>query len=166
MLPNGSQLPQLINQSNGDGQPPPDHPIPTLQNNELSNSAKDGDARSVINAPYLQLRVQNAPGGAVVPYKNHPLFHYIKNGIGGAKVISLRNGGSGGSDTATLILKPVARAIAGQDGRAISTPVSRALLRRGTNVDILYEPESVAIAGPGGVAHAQSDLEIYYEEER
>lgn len=76
-----------------------------------------------------------------------------------------RNGDGGdNSDTTTLILKPVARAIAGQDGKAFSTPVSRALLRRGTNVDVLYEPESVAIAGPGGVAHAQSDLEIYYEE--
>lgn len=66
-------------------------------------------------------------------------------------------------DTVTLVLKPVARAIAGQDGRAIATPVSRAVLQAGMNVDILFEPEAVAVAGPGGIAHAESDLEISYE---
>lgn len=66
-------------------------------------------------------------------------------------------------DTVTLVLKPVARAIAGQDGRAIATPVSRAVLQEGTNADILFEPEAVAVAGPGGIAHAESDLEISYE---
>lgn len=64
----------------------------------------------------------------------------------------------------TLVLKPVARAIAGQDGRAIATPVSRAVLQGGTNADILFEPEAVAVAGPGGIAHAESDLEISYED--
>lgn len=62
------------------------------------------------------------------------------------------------------MLKPVARAIAGQDGRAIATPVSRAVLQEGTNADILFEPEAVAVAGPGGIAHAESDLEISYED--
>lgn len=67
-------------------------------------------------------------------------------------------------EVTTLILKPVARSIAGVDGKAISTPLSKAILRQGTNVDILFEPEAVAIAGPGGIAHAESDLEITYED--
>lgn len=68
-------------------------------------------------------------------------------------------------DTSTLILKPVARAIAGPEGKAMATPLSRAVLRRNSNVDILFEPDSVAIAGPGGIAHAESDLEITYVDE-
>lgn len=68
------------------------------------------------------------------------------------------------SETVTLVLKPIARAIAGDKGKAIATPLSKAILRHGINVDILFEPEAVAIAGPGGIAHAESDLEISYED--
>lgn len=65
---------------------------------------------------------------------------------------------------ATIILKPMAKAVAGVDGTAIATPISKAFLREGTDTDIFYEPEAVAIAGPGGIAHAQSYLDIYYED--
>ncbi|RZC37932.1 uncharacterized protein BDFB_001422 [Asbolus verrucosus] len=103
---------------------------------------------------------------SLAPYRAHPLFHYLKNKntLQTAKIISFRNDNLTNGDVTTLILKPVAKAVAGIDGRAISSPLSRAILRQGTNVDILFEPEAVAIAGPGGVAHAQSDLEISYED--
>lgn len=100
------------------------------------------------------------------PYRAHPLLHYLKNKntIDFDKVISFRNGNPDANDTITLILKPAAKAIAGQDGKAIANPLARAVLRQGTNVDILFEPDAVAIAGPGGTAHAESDLEIHYED--
>lgn len=105
---------------------------------------------------------------SLAPYRNHPLFHYIKNRntINLNRIISFRNNDIGNlnEDITTLILKPVARSIAGVEGKAISMPLSRAILRQGTNVDILFEPEAVAIAGPGGIAHAESDLEIMYED--
>lgn len=100
-------------------------------------------------------------------YSSHPLLHYVKNGNTLPENHVLRispDENSSNGDVTTLILKPVARAIAGSGGRAIANPLSRAVLRKGVNVDILFEPESVAIAGPGGVAHAQSDLEISYED--
>lgn len=106
---------------------------------------------------------------SLAPFRAHPLLHYVKNRntINPNKIISFRNNdiSNGPSkDITTLILKPVARSIAGVDGTAISTPLSRAILRQGMNVDILFEPEAVAIAGPGGIAHAESDLEITYED--
>lgn len=98
-----------------------------------------------------------------IPYRAHPLFNFIKNfnTINQNEIIRIRNGDS--NQVTTLILKPMAKAIAAQDGKAMAVPISRALLRRGMNVDILFEPDAVAIAGPGGVAHAQSELEITYE---
>lgn len=62
----------------------------------------------------------------------------------------------------SLILEPSARAVAGNDGTAISAPLSRALIRPGTTTRILFRPDSVAIAGPGGRAHAHADLIIDY----
>ncbi|KAF5273642.1 hypothetical protein FQR65_LT04642 [Abscondita terminalis] len=109
-----------------------------------------------------QLLVRNS-NDVLTPYKAHPLFYNLKNFENG-RVISIRNNDGEETETATMILKPVAKAVAGQEGTAIATPLSTALVRQGTNVDILYEPEAVAIAGPGGIAHAQSDLEIFYEE--
>ncbi|KAJ8918414.1 hypothetical protein NQ315_008111 [Exocentrus adspersus] len=103
---------------------------------------------------------------SLAPYRAHPLFHYLKNKntIQKQKIISFRNEDGIKNDVTTLILKPVARAIAGVEGKAVSTPVSKAILRPGTNVDILFEPEAVAIAGAGGIAHAESNLEITYED--
>lgn len=100
------------------------------------------------------------------PYRAHPLLHYIKNKntVDFDRIISFRSNGVSENDTITLILKPAAKAIAGQDGKAIANPLARAVLRQGTNVDVLFEPDAVAIAGPGGTAHAESDLEIHYED--
>lgn len=96
-------------------------------------------------------------------FRAHPLFYYLKNKntINTDRIISFRNENDE-RDVATLILQPVARAIAADAGKAVATPLSKAILRQGTNVDILFEPEAVAIAGPGGIAHAQSVLEISY----
>lgn len=65
---------------------------------------------------------------------------------------------------ATLILEPSSKAVAGNGGTAISSPVSRAILRKNMGTRVLYRPESVAVAGVGGTAHAQSDLILDYVE--
>ncbi|XP_065360343.1 uncharacterized protein LOC135954194 [Calliphora vicina] len=65
-----------------------------------------------------------------------------------------------GKKTASLILEPHSKAIVGNGGTAISTPFSRAYLKRGVTTNVYFNPESVAIAGVGGKAHAQADLEL------
>lgn len=65
-----------------------------------------------------------------------------------------------GKKTAALILEPHSKAIVGNGGTAISTPISRAYLKRGVTTNVYFNPESVAIAGVGGKAHAQADLEL------
>lgn len=58
----------------------------------------------------------------------------------------------------SLILEPSARSIVGNNGVAVSAPLSRAFLRSGHPTRVLFKPDSVAIAGPGGKAHAHADL--------
>jgi hypothetical protein len=65
---------------------------------------------------------------------------------------------AGNGEESTLILEPDSKAVSGNDGTSISTPLSRALLRRGTSVKLLFRPQSVAISGAGGTSHAQADL--------
>lgn len=62
----------------------------------------------------------------------------------------------------SLLLKPVAKAVAGPKGVAVASPVAQAILRRGQDVSIDFDPEAVAIAGPGGTADAQPKLVISY----
>lgn len=64
----------------------------------------------------------------------------------------------GHGEETTLILEPNSKAVSGNDGISISTPLSHALLRRGIPVRVLFKPESVAISGVGGTSHAQADL--------
>ncbi|KAI8120190.1 hypothetical protein CVS40_8500 [Lucilia cuprina] len=64
-----------------------------------------------------------------------------------------------GKKPAALILEPHSKAIVGNGGTAISTPISKAYLKRGVTTNVYFNPESVAIAGVGGKAHAQADLE-------
>lgn len=59
---------------------------------------------------------------------------------------------------AALILEPHSKAVVGNGGTAISTPISRAVLKKGVPTNVYFNPESVAIAGVGGKAHAQADL--------
>ncbi|XP_023725647.1 uncharacterized protein LOC111874400 isoform X3 [Cryptotermes secundus] len=65
----------------------------------------------------------------------------------------------------TLIVKPVAKAIAGANGIAIAAPLSRAVVRKGQEVKIHFDPEAVAVVGPGGFADAHSDLLVSYYED-
>lgn len=65
---------------------------------------------------------------------------------------------------ARLILEPSSKAITGNGGTAISSPISRAILRKNMGTHVHYRPESVAVAGVGGTAHAQSDLILDYVE--
>lgn len=65
---------------------------------------------------------------------------------------------AGSGDEATLILEPNSRALSGNDGTSISAPISRAIIHRGTAVKVLFRPQSVAITGANGIAHAQADL--------
>lgn len=71
----------------------------------------------------------------------------------------------GSGDEATLILEPNSRALSGNGGTSISTPLSRAILRKGTAVKVLFKPQSVAITGAGGIAHAQADLLLDFIED-
>lgn len=71
----------------------------------------------------------------------------------------------GSGPESTLILEPQSKAIAGNDGTAISSPISRAILRRGSNVKVLFKPQSVAIAGSGGTAIASADLILDFIDE-
>ncbi|XP_053955597.1 uncharacterized protein LOC128861474 isoform X2 [Anastrepha ludens] len=61
---------------------------------------------------------------------------------------------------AALILEPHSKAVVGNGGTAISAPISRAFLKQGVPTNVYFNPESVAIAGVGGKAHAQADLEL------
>ncbi|KFB45826.1 AGAP006502-PA-like protein [Anopheles sinensis] len=65
-------------------------------------------------------------------------------------------------EEASLILEPSSKAISGNGGTAISTPVSHAILKHGSSTKILFRPESVAIVGANGRAHAQADLIVDY----
>ena len=65
----------------------------------------------------------------------------------------------------TLVLKPVANVVAGPKGIAIAAPVSRAVVRKGQDVNIHFDPEAVAVVGPGGVADAHSELFLSYYED-
>ena len=68
-------------------------------------------------------------------------------------------------DTTRLVLRPVARAVAGAGGVAVATPVARAVLARGRPVSIEFDPDSVAIAGPGGRAHSHPSLVVSYSDQ-
>ncbi|SPP85199.1 Hypothetical predicted protein, partial [Drosophila guanche] len=65
-----------------------------------------------------------------------------------------------GRKQAALILEPHSRAVVGNGGTAISTPISRAYLKKGVPTNVYFNPDSVAIAGVGGKAHATADLEL------
>ncbi|XP_053663640.1 uncharacterized protein LOC128712792 [Anopheles marshallii] len=65
-------------------------------------------------------------------------------------------------EEASLILEPSSKAISGNGGTAISTPVSHAILKQGSRSKILFRPQSVAIVGANGRAHAQADLIVDY----
>ncbi|KAL3281228.1 hypothetical protein HHI36_004442 [Cryptolaemus montrouzieri] len=140
----------------------------TMKNNE------DGKMANAINNIIDEItkdslkNIQSSPDNSLAPYRYHPLLNFLKQRINldKNKIIEVRTDRLKEENaTTTLILKPVARSVAGVDGKAISNPVSRAALRKGANVDILFEPDAIAIAGPGGIAHAESDLEIYYEDD-
>ncbi|XP_034239015.1 uncharacterized protein LOC117643937 [Thrips palmi] len=67
------------------------------------------------------------------------------------------------SDKATkLVIKPVAKTEAGEDGIAISMPVSKAVIRGDHPVIVDYDPEVSAVAGANGMAHALGELILTY----
>lgn len=59
-----------------------------------------------------------------------------------------------------LFLKPVAHAINAK-GTAVANPISQVVIARDQTGSIVHTPVASAIVGPGGVAHAQSDLYLY-----
>lgn len=64
-----------------------------------------------------------------------------------------------------VILQPSARAVVGEGGTSIANPISRVLVRKNVPTTIYYRPQSVAISGPGGTSHAQSELIVDYIDE-
>lgn len=68
------------------------------------------------------------------------------------------------SKSPTLIFEPQATSIASNDGVAIAVPVSRALIKKGSNTKILWKPQAVAISGARGKSHAEAELIVDYIE--
>ncbi|KDR11174.1 uncharacterized protein LOC110837306 [Zootermopsis nevadensis] len=66
----------------------------------------------------------------------------------------------------TLVLQPAAKAVAGAKGIAIAAPISHAVVKKGQEVNIHFDPYAVAVVGPGGFADAHSDLVITHLEDR
>lgn len=62
--------------------------------------------------------------------------------------------------TFMLFVKPIAYASNSQ-GAALANPISQVIIARNQTGTILHAPLATAVAGPGGVAHAQSDLYLY-----
>ncbi|XP_050309977.1 uncharacterized protein LOC126745964 [Anthonomus grandis grandis] len=116
------------------------------------------DPKTVINRPIEEQRnFQPTKAPSLAPHRLSPLLTYIKNKntLEQDKIIRFRTSNViTEDDITTLILKPQSTAVAGVEGKAVSNPLSRAILRRGVNADILFEPQAVAVAGPGGIAHA------------
>lgn len=65
-----------------------------------------------------------------------------------------------------IILRPVAHAVAGKSGIAISSPISTAYVKRGDYVEIEYLPEANATVGEGGIAFAKPELVIHFVDRR
>lgn len=65
-----------------------------------------------------------------------------------------------------LMLRPVAKAVAGPRGIAVASPIAKAVLRRGQTVELDYDPDAVAIAGPGGRAHAHPEFLVDYQDSK
>lgn len=85
-----------------------------------------------------------------IPFQTYFLPYFSRGIIG--------DDGMPGKKVAALILEPHSKAVVGNGGTAISTPISKAYLKRGVPTNVYFNPESVAIAGVGGKAHAQADL--------
>ncbi len=68
--------------------------------------------------------------------------------------------------TTKIILRPLAKAKAGQNGVAISSPISTAFVKRGDYVEIEYFPEATADVGEGGVAVSRPELVIHFIDRR
>lgn len=64
-------------------------------------------------------------------------------------------------DTLHVIVGPSAYAVASNNGVAIANPISKVVVNAGRLATVQHKPQAVAVVGPGGIAHAQSDLYIY-----
>lgn len=58
-------------------------------------------------------------------------------------------------------VKPRAFSMSGKNGIAISNPITDVIVQKGEPVSIINSPQSAAIAGPGGFAYAESELNVY-----
>ncbi|CAH2107753.1 unnamed protein product [Euphydryas editha] len=58
-------------------------------------------------------------------------------------------------------ISPRAFSMSGENGIAISNPISNVVIRKGEVGSIIHTPLSTAIAGPGGFAYAESELNVY-----
>lgn len=58
-------------------------------------------------------------------------------------------------------VNPKALAVSGLKGVSIANPISKVILRKGEVASIIYKPLATAVVGPGGIAHAESELNVY-----
>lgn len=113
-----------------------------------SNSLEDEEETATVKVESIGMSAADQPFPDFSPYFPRMTLTQDTNG-----------------EESTLILEPHSKAVSGNDGISISTPLSRALLRRGTAVKLLFRPESVAISGAGGTSHAQADLILDFIDE-
>lgn len=59
-----------------------------------------------------------------------------------------------------ILLKPRAYAETVK-GIAIANPISNLVIARNHTGSIVHQPQATAVAGPGGIAHALSELNLY-----
>ncbi|XP_053602820.1 uncharacterized protein LOC128670840 [Plodia interpunctella] len=61
----------------------------------------------------------------------------------------------------SIFVRPRAFALSGSGGVAIANPVSNVVIAQNDIGSVVHAPSAAAVAGPGGIAHAQSDLYLY-----
>lgn len=123
--------------------------VPKVQSAPAKIRASNPDQQVVVTA--------TGKTAADQPILYNPI---VSNGVAGYPFFGLPMTNNEGE--ATLILEPSSKAISGNGGTAISTPVSHAFLKHGSSTKILFRPTSVAIVGANGRAHAQADLIVDY----
>ena len=107
--------------------------------------------------------------------RNGPIYSVRQNLNGSSPILVIELGGQ--NDTATarseppvartkVILKPLARSIAGRKGMAISSPISTVFVKRGDYVEIEYLPEAIADVGEDGTAISRPELFIHFIDRR
>lgn len=129
--------------------------------------------RRIVSIPKNDTKTQKQP--LDISTRSSPIFHHSEQQqqqsiSNGNLTVNVRNESTAyneaGQILTKIILKPLANAIAGKQGIAISAPISTAYVRRGDYVQIEYLPEAKADVGEGGIAISRPELVIHFVDRR